>query len=353
MHRQTGSIIVNDTVLLPKNYANLPLTFRKAENERIHEAINDLLERRCSGNLFVHGPSGSGKTSMVKWALNQTEASGRAVCLYANCWRYSTSMSIYAKIADAFGEPVSRRGRASDEIFDRIVDLMKISKRPVLLVLDEMEALVQYDNARILHNIARVDDERVHFGVIGISEKKNLLSRLPQNTREILRFTEIEIPPYSRGELLHLLKEQAMAGLKPGTYNDALIEGIADIGMAANGSSRFALDTLWKVARHSEDNGLNSIPISELEPIRKHLEMENAELSSEETTIVDLLKDGPKSSSRLYSLLWRRISKTNRQIRNYLHSLEAKGIIETNLVQDRYNFGLKIIRLNEGWLNGQ
>ena len=52
-------------------------------------------------------------------------------------------MALYSKIADALGEPVSRRGRASDEIFDRIVELMRASKRPVLLVLDEIVDFIQ------------------------------------------------------------------------------------------------------------------------------------------------------------------------------------------------------------------
>src|SRR5271157_1992718 len=146
-------IILNESALLPKFSQDTHLICRKLEGERILNAIKGHSLGVCSENLFVHGPSGCGKTAMVKWAVNRMEEQNRhVVCIYANCWRYSTSMSIYAKIADAFGEPVSRRGRASDEIFDHILTLMKASKTPVLLVLDEIEALVRYDNARILHN---------------------------------------------------------------------------------------------------------------------------------------------------------------------------------------------------------
>src|SRR5271157_3144271 len=185
-------IILNESALLPRFSQDAHLRCCNAETERIQTAINRLSMGKPSENLFIHGPSGSGKTALVKTALSSVETSRRLLCIYVNCWRYSTSMSIYAKIAEAFGEPISRRGRASDEIFDRIVGLMKASNKPILLVLDEIEALVRYDNARILHNIARVDEDRVFFQVIGISDSDNILLKLPQKTREILRFTKIE-----------------------------------------------------------------------------------------------------------------------------------------------------------------
>jgi len=342
-------IILNESALLPRFSQDVHLRCCDAETERIQTAINRLSTGKPSENLFIHGPSGSGKTALVKTAISSVEASRRLLCIYVNCWRYSTSMSIYAKIAEAFGEPISRRGRASDEIFDRIVGLMKESKRPVLLVLDEIDALVRYDDARILHNIARVDEERVLFGIIAISDNESLLSKLPQKTRDILGFTKIEVPPYTRDELLKLLKNRASSGLRSGAYDDSIIEEIAEIGALANGSARFALKTLWRAARSSEDRGLDSIAKNELERIKASLELDGMGLSSEEIAIIELLEDGPVSSSRLYSTFCRRIAKTKRQIRNYIHTMEEKGIIETQYVRGKYNFGSTIVQLSGGW----
>lgn len=337
-------IIQNESALLPRFSKDTRTKSCEAETERIQTAINRLSMGDPSENLFIYGSSGSGKSTLVKAAINNT--TNRLLCIYVNCWRYSTSMSIYAKIADAFGEPVSRRGRASDEVFDRIVGLMKESKRPVLLVLDELDALVRFDGARILHNIARVDEEKVLFGVIAISDNVNLLSKLPQRTRDSLGFTKIEVPPYTRNELFCFLKHRASLGLRLGSYDDSIIEEIADIGAMANGSSRFALKTLWRAARSAEDQGLDSITKGELERIKASLELDKVGLSPEEITIIELLEDGPVCSSRLYTLFSRRISKTKRQVRNYLHSLEEKSIIETQFVRGKYNYGSTIIQLS-------
>jgi archaeal cell division control protein 6 len=341
-------IILDESALMPRFLQDNHLKRCEAEAERILSAINRLSMGDPSENLFIHGPSGSGKSAIVKTAISKGE-NRHLLCIYANCWRYSTSMSIYAKIADAFGEPVSRRGRASDEVFDRIVGLMKESKRPVLLVLDEVDALVRYDDARILHNIARVDEEHVLFGIIAISDNENLLSKLSQKTRDILGFTKIEIPPYTRDELLDLLKNRVSIGLRPGACDDSIIEEIADIGAVADGSARFALKTLWRAARSSEDKGLDSITKEEWERIKASLELDGAGLSHEEIAIIELLEDGPICSTRLYSLFHRTIPKTKRQIRNYLHTMEEKGIIETQYVRGKYNYGSTIVQLSGGW----
>jgi len=341
-------IIMKESALLPRFTQN-NLTCRKIEGERILSAVKGLSSTGHFENLFIHGSPGSGKTAMVKWAIHKMEEeSRRVVCIYANCWRYSTSMAIYSKIADAYGEPISRSGRPSDEIFDRILELMSESKKPLLLVLDEIEALAKQDNARILHNIARVDEDHVLFGLIGISDNEAFLSKLPQKTREILRFTKIEVQPYSKNELLIILKERAAAALRPGSYEDSLLEEIAEIGTVVRGSGRFALEILWKAARSSEDQGLTYVSNAEIEQAKFDLDINGHGLTREERLILELLKEGPKTSTELYTYFWNRSTRSKRQIRNYLRAMQEKKLIEIELIMEGKRPKYSKIRLRVG-----
>ncbi|MCI0504431.1 AAA family ATPase [Candidatus Micrarchaeota archaeon] len=338
-------IIQDESVLLPRFYPKSNLGCRQAVGESVLAAMNSLQTGHLSENVFISGPSGSGKTALVRWAIGEVEESRRLLCIYANCCRYNTSMSIFTKIADALGEPVSRRGRASDEIFDRIVELMRYSKKPVLLVLDEIEALIHYDDARILQNIAHLDEEKVYFGIIGISDNEAVLSKLPQETREILRFTKIEIPQFTRDELLTLLKERASAGLRPGSYDSSLIEEIADISVASHGGGRFALEILWRAARSSEDQGLAEVSKNDVLAIKREIGLIGAELSREELLIHGLLKEGQKTTTELYPLFRSGILRTKRQIRNYLRAMDQKGLISIENVMAGNRPRCSIIRL--------
>lgn len=329
----SSKIILDESALTNRFPPGAQLVCHKVVGERVLAAIKALPARIRCENLFIHGPSGSGKSTIVKWAVERIREENRSiVCIFTNCWRYSTSMAIYAKIADAYGEPVSRRGRASDEIFDQIVALMKSSKRPILLVLDEIEALVKYDNARILDNIARIDEDRVLFKIIGISDNETVLSGLPQKTLELLRFAKIEVPSYTRDELFALLNERAGFGLRPGSYDNSLLEEIADMVAKTRGSGRFALDMLWRAARSSEDRGLNVVSTEEIERVKREKEFGGAGFSREERIIINLLKGTPRTSSELYGLFWQKNPRSKRQIRNYLLAMAQKKIIELETI---------------------
>lgn len=79
-------------------------------------------------------------------------------------------------------------------------------------------------------------------------------------------------------------------------------------------------------------NGLNSKP---------------AALSEEEQIILNMLSNGEKNTSEIYWLFNKKLNRSKRQIRNYLRSLELKGVIESQFIKDKYNFGSKIINLRD------
>jgi cell division control protein 6 len=327
------------------------LFFKREEEDKIISALKPISERNRCDNLFLHGPTGSGKTELIKSVLNSI-ATRSVICLYINCWRYSTSMAIYVKIADALGEPVSRRGRATDEIFDSIVERMRKDNIGVVLALDEIDGLIYKNDTRILHNLARVANNCARFGVIGVSRDKNIVNKLDPGVFESLRFTEIEIKGYSKEQLFELIKIRAGIGLIEGSYDNAILEKIADVGIENDGNGRLVLELLRRAARKAQQEGKKQITVDHVEAATRHLSIKHNELTEEEQMIADILEHGEKNTTELYYILCRRLDKTKRQIRNYLRSLEMKGVIESHYVKDKYNYGAKIINLKEGWKHG-
>ncbi|MBI5227183.1 AAA family ATPase [Candidatus Micrarchaeota archaeon] len=343
-----GRIIKNETALMAQNLEHENLC-RKEDEERIISAIKPIAHGNRCENLFVHGPAGSGKTTMVKHVLDQLKNyNQRVLCLYVNCWYHSTSMAIYTKIADALGEPVSRRGRATDEIFDRIVELMKYSKMPVLLVLDEIDGLICRDDARVLHNVTTTAHEDALFGLIGISNGRNILSRVHTKIRDHLRFTPFEVKGYSKEQIFSLLKTRAETGLVETSYSNEGLDRMAELASNNNGNGKFALELLWKSAKHAEGKGNTSISSEDIEDMHKLINVIEPVLGEEERLIVDILKSGQKTSSELYWLFQKSLWISRRQISNYVVALERKGMIETRLIQRGNSPGFKLIKLKDG-----
>jgi cell division control protein 6 len=338
-----SSIIKAEEVLLP-DYMPDELLHRDRELQAIADAIKPLLGRRTPYNLFIHGSSGSGKTTCVKYILKQlSEHSSGVLPVYVNCWENPTQMSVYNRIIEEMRLPLPRRGLATDEIFDRIMQYVRNYKKPILLVLDEMDGL-RHD--KLLYVVSRSNEQRLTFGIIGISNNKALLSRLDSRVRSSLRFSEMEFRPYSEEQLLSILRIRAERALEPGSFDGRLLTKV--VRSVEDGSARVALERLWKAAKYAEKAGHQKVMLQDVEDILAEepaFKLPELKLSTEEMLIVELLRGGELESSELYGRFIKKIPKTKRQIRNYLDLLEKKGIVESRELPAEGMLKPKVFRL--------
>jgi cell division control protein 6 len=320
-------IIKREDVLLPE-YLPDEMLFRDAELQALADATKPLASRGTPTNLFVHGPSGCGKTSSVRYILRQlSEYSSTVLPVHVNCWENPTPLAVYNKIVEEMRLPLPRRGLATDEVFGRIVQYIRNYKKPVLLVLDDMDGLRGEDT---LHVISRSNDKGVLFGIIGIANDRALLARLDTRIRSSLRFSELEFRQYGDEQLARILRVRAEHSLAPGSYDDRLLLKLAR--STEGGSARMALELLWKAAKHAEKAGRMKIMLQDAEDVlatAPSFKLPELGMCPEEALILELLKRGDTESSALYEGFVKRMPKTKRQIRNYLELLEKKGVIES------------------------
>lgn len=338
----TPSIIASEEVLLP-DYVPDDLLHRNAELQAIAASVKPLLKRGTPDNLFIHGPSGCGKTSCVKHILKQLSSYSTAVLpVYVNCWENPTQMAVYNRIIEEMRLPLPRRGLATDEIFSKITEYAQNYRKPILLILDEMDGL-RHD--KLLYVVSRANEKRLTFGIIGITNNKLLLSKLDMRVRTSLRFSEMEFKEYAEEQLLEILKVRAERALAPKSYTEKLLQKIAR--SSEGGSARVAIERLWKAAKHAEKAGRAKVMIQDLEDVLEEQPAFKPEfsLSSEEVLLVEILKEGEMRSSDIYERFLRKIPKTKRQIRNYLELLENKGIIESEELEAEGMLRPRVFRL--------
>ncbi|MEW6722602.1 MAG: AAA family ATPase [Candidatus Micrarchaeota archaeon] len=341
---ERGSQIIRaEEVLLP-DYVPDELLHRDRELQAIADAIKPLLQRRTPNNLFMHGSSGSGKTTCVKYLLKQlSEHSSGALPVYVNCWENPTQMAVYNRIIEEMKLPLPRRGLATDEIFDRIMQYARNYKKPILLVLDEMDGL-RHD--KLLYVVSRANEQRLTFGILGISNNKALLSQLDSRIRSSLRFSEMEFKPYSEEQLLSILRVRSERALESGSFDERLLLKV--VRSVEDGSARVALERLWKAAKRAEKAGRPKIMLQDVEDILSEepaFKMPDLGLSAEEMLIVEMLRGGELESSELYERFIKKIPKTKRQIRNYLELLEKKGMVESRELPAEGMLKPKVFRL--------
>ncbi len=361
-----NGIIAKEEILMP-DYAPPEALHREAELQEIAAAIKPLLKRKKMDNLFIYGPSGTGKTLCAKLILEQLkEQTSKVLSVYVNCWEYPTQMAVYSQIHQTMELALPRRGLATDEVFDSILETMKRENVTVLLILDEVDSLAFHREQELLYTLSRANEkDGILFGIIGISNNIKFLASLDMRIRSSLRFTQMEFKEYTQEQLVSILKERAKLALAAGAWDDSLLQHCARIGCANGGNARLALELLWKSAKHAEKRDAKKIEFADFEAVLekttyekkakeiKHLSFEtsNLSLSEEERLILEILMKGEKTSTQLYDEFQLKITKTKRQIRNYISLLEAKGIIETAEVEDPSNSDSmlkpRLIRLKE------
>lgn len=323
-------IIRREDVLLP-DYLPDEMLFREAELQALADAMKPLAKRGAPTNLFVHGPSGCGKTASVKYIMRQlSEYSSAVLPVYVNCWENPTQLAVYNRIVEEMRLPLPRRGLATDEVFTRITQFMRNYKKPVLVVLDDMDGL---QSDELLYVLSRANDKGVMFGIAGIANDRMLLAKLDTRIRSSLRFSELEFRPYDDEQLVRIMRVRAEHALAPGSYDERLLMKIAR--SSEGGSARMALEILWKAAKRADAAGRAKIMLQDAEDVlalEPAFKLPELKLCSEEALILDLLRRGDLESSALYDNFMKKIPKTKRQIRNYLELLEKKGMVESEEV---------------------
>jgi cell division control protein 6 len=357
-----ASIIVREEVLMPEYYP-AELLHREAEMQAIAESVRPLIEGRQPDNLFIHGDSGTGKTTCLKHVLKELEEhTSKVKTVYANCWEHSTRMAVYSLIVSALKEILPRRGLATDEVFGRITEIMEKSNIRVLVVLDEMDGLFFQNEEKLLYELARSGKGKPFFGIISISNDQYLLANKDVRIKSSLRLTDFEFKHYTQEQMVEILSKRAKAGLMPGSWNKELIDACAAKAVARKSNVRIGLELLWKAAKHADKADRKKITIQDVEavdgkslydqknkPVEEcSFEIRSKSLTEEERFILEILKGGEKHSSELYLAFCKKLTRTKRQIRNYLRALEAKKLITVEEVEGN-NLMLNAKKIRLSW----
>ncbi len=322
-----SNIIKNEEFLLPSHLPD-EILFRDKELGAIANAIKPFLKKRSARNVFVHGPAGVGKTTAIKYLYKQAQNRINSVkFVYTNCWETYTVMSILNKVTESLKLPLPRRGLATDEIFDRVISYLRNYGMRVVLFLDDVDGLQQHNLFNIL---LKANEAQSIFLIVAISQKNSWLAELDERIRQL--FSPIEVPfvNYSEDQIYEILKVRAEGALFPDSYDERLLRKIAH---NSKGIARLAIEALRSAAKLAEERNHLKITIQDYEDAR--FSTVDVYLSPEEKEILELLGDGELSSSDLFNLFTNKYPKTRRQFRNYILTLEKKGVIVSTVTKPK------------------
>ncbi len=347
---KNSAIFKNREYLLP-DYIPEELPHRENEIKKLASILVQLYRGERPSNIFIYGLTGTGKTAVTKYVLSNLQRKLKNFeYVYINARQTDTPYRILADIIEILGDKVPFTGLSTAELYRRMVKVLERSERVMIIVLDEIDALVKKHGDDILYKLTRVnyDVHKSKISIVGITNDVKFIDGLDPRVRSSLGEEELVFPPYNAEQLEDILKKRAVLAFREGVVSESIIKLCAAIAARDHGDARRALDLLRVAGEITERERKNQVGEEEVEKARVEIERDRvyeviATLPFHSKLVLlsiikGLTKNTRLTTGEIYDL-YRNIATsmgsefvTQRRASDIINELDMMGIISARVV---------------------
>jgi cell division control protein 6 len=368
--------LFKDKDTLSANFTPENIPHRESQIGQIAHMLAPVLRGEKPSNIFIYGKTGTGKSLCIKKVAGGLEEAadnnGKPVrIVYLNCKMRKvadTEYRLLEQIISFFGESVPFTGLPTNTLYRKLFRLLEGMGGNVILVLDEIDALLDKIGDDILYNITRINHEvdNTKIAIVGISNKPTFTDNLDPRIKSSLSEEEMVFPPYNAAEIKDILDERVKTAFNEGSVEYGAITRCAALAAQENGDARRALDLLRVAAELCERQGNGKVTERFVNIAQEKLDKDR---------IIEIIRAQPKQSKLVLLAmlsLYRREKKgmqtgdvftlyermatenglktlTQRRVSDLISELDMLGVINASVIsRGRYGRTRRIsIQLNE------
>ncbi|BAB65275.1 ORC1-type DNA replication protein [Sulfurisphaera tokodaii] len=345
-------IFRNRELLLP-DYVPEELPHREEQIKRLVEILSPLMRGEKPNNIFIYGLTGTGKTAVTKFVVKKLheKISNSFIYVYINTRQTDTPYRILADLLENLGSKVPFTGISTAELYRRFIKKVLELKPILVIVLDEIDALVKKHGDDILYRLTRANYEmgKSKVSIIGITNDIKFVEFLDPRVKSSLSEEEIVFPPYNAEELEDILKRRATLAFYDSVVSDDVIKLCAAIAARDHGDARRALDLLRVAGEVAERDGAEKLTIEHVNKARVEIERDRvyevvSTLPFHSKLVLLAIVIGVNEKRRtlttgevydVYTKLAKKIgveSVTQRRVSDIINELDMLGIITARVV---------------------
>jgi cell division control protein 6 len=255
-----SSSVIKDVHVLDFDYIPAELLHRTEPLKKLAQMFKPLLTN-IAQNAFIRGPVGTGKTAIAKHfcqSLVQIARKQGTMIEYVhiNCRKRSTSAMVLLGVLTHFDSRFPDRGFSLQEMLQILRIHLKRKEAQLLLVLDEVDALLKKSGSNLIYDLTRFNDETVNaktpISVIMISQKDVYSDLDPAALSTFKRSNVIALDRYTRDELCDIIWQRVNLAFHKNTVLSESVDLIADIA-SESGDARFSIELLWKAGMYADE----------------------------------------------------------------------------------------------------
>jgi len=356
--------LFKDREVLRHDYLPEKLPHREDQIRLLGETVAPVLkEARCS-NIFLYGKTGTGKTAVTKYVLSHLEAKAKEYgapvkFCYVNCRMSGSEYRVFASLSQSVGLVVPFTGLSVGEVFDRFRAGLDRTRTILIVVLDELDALIKDRGDGLLYELTRINEtlHKSRVAIVGISNDLRLKEFLDPRVFSSLSEEEIVFRPYDAGELRNILFERSKLSFHEGSLSEAALNICSALAAAEHGDARRALDLLRVAGEVAERQRSKLITEEHVREAERHIEhnrvidaLQNSTLHSKLVLLSVYHLNKPNATTGeiydVYNELCGELGAgllTQRRLGSLINELDAMGLLNAKVVSmGRYGRTKKI-----------
>jgi cell division control protein 6 len=261
-----GSAVFRNREALRHDYVPESLPHREEQIRHLGEMLAPSLRGSICSNILIYGKTGTGKTAVVRYVVNKLgkkagEIGSYVKVSFVNCRLTGTEYRILSCLCSSLDTEIPFTGLALGEVFDRFRKALDSKNLPLIVVLDEIDAIVRNRGDILLYELTRINEglRSSKVSILGISNDLKFKELLDPRVLSTLREEELIFRPYNADELRDILEERAKVAFWENVLDKGVVELCAALAASEHGDARRALDLLRVAGEVAERRGDGSV----------------------------------------------------------------------------------------------
>ena len=267
----TYQSVFTDEAILEIHYVPEKILHREAELKRLRSLFDHIVTApyEMSQKAVILGSVGSGKTVLANAYGRELREKARRRrvdfhYIHVNCRQRRGSLFMVLSQVETHIKPdFPERGYSANELLDILRQILDEEETQILLVLDEVDALIEKEGSDALYYLTRfhetTPDAPRRLNLLCVSKDAEVFRKLDRSTLSSLQQNIIRLSDYDKYQLADILMYRMERAFRKDAVPLEIIDFISEVAEKESGDARYAISLLHGAGREADNDSSRQV----------------------------------------------------------------------------------------------